>query len=56
MPKSTQFIFRIESKDRRLVELAAKIERRTVSDFIRLAAVDKAVEVIDADKKRKKGI
>jgi uncharacterized protein (DUF1778 family) len=56
MAKSTQFIFRIEGKDRKLVKRAAKIDRRTVSDFIRLAAIDKAAEVIENDKKRKKGL
>jgi hypothetical protein len=54
MSKTTQFIFRIEIKDRRLVERAAKLERRTVSDFIRLAAIDKAAEVIERDKNKKK--
>ncbi len=56
MAKSTQFIFRIERKDRKLVEQAAKIDRRTVSDFIRLAAIDKAVEVIEADNIKSKNL
>ena len=47
MTKTTQFWFRLEPKDKRLIERAAKIDRRSTSDFIRLAAIDKAVEVIE---------
>ena len=56
MSKSTQFIFRIEGKDRKLVERAAKIDRRTVSDFIRLAAIDKAAEIIEVDKIKRQNL
>ncbi len=51
--KTTQFYFRLSPNDRKLIERAAKINRRSTSDFIRLAAIDKAVEVIENDKKRK---
>ena len=51
--KSSVFIFRIAPKERRLVDRAAKLDRRTTSDFIRLAAIDKAMELIEQDKKRK---
>jgi uncharacterized protein (DUF1778 family) len=53
MIKTTQFWFRLEPKDKKLIEKAAKIDRRSTSDFIRLAAIDKAVEVINAEKRRK---
>ena len=56
MTKTTQFWFRLEPSDKRLIERAARIDRRAVSDFIRLAAIDKAVEVIESEKKRKKGL
>lgn len=56
MTKTTQFWFRLEPKDKRLIERAAKIERRSTSDFIRLAAIDKAHEVIAAEKTSEKGI
>jgi uncharacterized protein (DUF1778 family) len=56
MTKTTQFWFRLEPKDKRLIERAAKIDRRSTSDFIRLSAVDRAIEVIEAENKRKKGI
>jgi uncharacterized protein (DUF1778 family) len=48
-----QFWFWLEPKDKRLIERAAKIDRRSASDFIRLAAIEKAIEVIDRDKKRR---
>jgi uncharacterized protein (DUF1778 family) len=53
MTKIAQFWFRLEPKDKKLIEKAAKIDRRSVSDFIRLGAIDRAVELIDADKKKK---
>jgi uncharacterized protein (DUF1778 family) len=56
MTKTTQFWFRLEPKDKRLIERAAKIERRSTSDFIRLAAIDKANEIIAAEKMSEKGI
>lgn len=52
MKKISQFWFRLEPKEKKLIEKAARIDRRSVSDFIRLAAIDKAVEVINVDKKR----
>lgn len=51
--KTTQLLFRIDPKDRRLIERAAKLDRRPTSDFIRLAAVDRAIEVIEQHKKQK---
>jgi len=51
--KSSQFFFRISPTDRKIIDKAAKIDRRTMSDFIRLAAIDRAVEVIEAAKKLK---
>lgn len=59
MTKTTAFYMRIDPKEKRIIERAAKIDRRTTSDFIRLAALDRAVELIEADKpkkSRKKGI
>ena len=44
--------FRIDLKNKRLIERAAKLERRSVSDFIRLAAIDKANEVISREKEK----
>jgi uncharacterized protein (DUF1778 family) len=38
-----------------LIERAAKIDRRSTSDFIRLAAIDRAVEIIENTKKHKIG-
>jgi len=52
--KTTQFYFRLAPGERKLIEKAAKIDRRSTSDFIRLAAVDKAARVIDQDKKEDK--
>ncbi len=55
MAKKTQtLIFRLTPAERRLFDRAAKIERRTVSDFVRLAANEKADKLIKAEKKRKK--
>ena len=54
MTKTGHVIFRIDPKERRLIDRAAKIDRRSTSDFIRLAAIDKANEVIEADKQRRK--
>jgi len=51
IPTSTQFSFGIDPRERRLIDRAAKIERRSTSDLVRLAAVDKAAEVIGAEKK-----
>ena len=45
--------FRVDAKSKKLIEKAAKIDRRSVSDFIRLVAVDKAVEVIETDKAKR---
>ena len=45
--------FRIDTKNKKLIEKAAQLERRSVSDFIRLAAIDKATEVIDKEKKKR---
>ncbi len=56
MTKITQFWFRLEPKDKRLIERAAKIDRRSASNFIRLAAIDRAVEVLEADRKRKQSL
>ncbi len=53
MTKTGHVIFRIDPKDRRLIDRAAKIDRRSTSDFIRLAAIDKANEVIETDKQAK---
>ena len=53
MAKTSPFYFRIEPKERKLIDRAARIDRRTTSDFIRLAAVDKAIEVIEREKHRK---
>ena len=53
MTKTTQFFFRLDPKDRKLIDRAARIDRRTTSDFIRLAAVDKAIEVIEREKQRR---
>ncbi|PKK84266.1 MAG: hypothetical protein CVT49_04680 [candidate division Zixibacteria bacterium HGW-Zixibacteria-1] len=51
--KTTQFYFRLAPGERKLIEKAARIDRRSTSDFIRLAVVDRAIEAIEADKKRK---
>ena len=53
----TQYIgpFRIDSKNKKLIEKAAKLERRSVSDFVRLAAIDKATEILAGETKEKKG-
>jgi len=53
MPMSQAIFFRIDADDRKLIERAAKLDRRSVSDFVRLAAVDRAIEYLEADKKRK---
>ncbi len=45
--------FRVDAKNKKLIEKAAKIDRRSVSDFIRLAAIDRATELIESDKKKK---
>jgi len=49
----TQFYFRLSPKERKLIDRAAKIDRRSTSDFIRLAAVDRAMEFIEAERKKK---
>lgn len=51
--KITQFFFRLAPSDRKIIEKAAELDRRSLSDFIRLAAIDKAVEVIENEKQRK---
>ncbi|HOD67275.1 MAG TPA: DUF1778 domain-containing protein [candidate division Zixibacteria bacterium] len=59
MTKTTVFFIRIDPKDKRIIERAAKIDRRTASDFVRLAALDRAEELIASKKQRasgKKGI
>ena len=53
MAKTTQFYFRLSPGERRLLDRAAQIDRRSLSDFIRLAAIDKADELIQAEKQRK---
>jgi len=50
--KTTQFYFRLAPGERKLIEKAAKIDRRSTSDFIRLAAVDKANELINDSRKK----
>ena len=47
MRKSTQFWFRLDPKDKKLIEKAAQIDRRSASDFVRLAAIDRANEIIE---------
>ncbi len=59
MTKTTVIFIRIDPKDKRIIERAAKIDRRTASDFVRLAALDRAEELIASKKQRasgKKGI
>jgi len=51
--KTTQFYFRLALGERKLIEKAAKIDRRSTSDFIRLAAVDRAAEIVQAENSRK---
>jgi hypothetical protein len=55
MKKVSQFWFRLAPKEKKLIEKAAEIDRRSVSDFIRLAAIDRAKEVISTMKKGKEG-
>ena len=54
MTKTSQFFFRINPKDLRVIQRAAKIDRRTTSDFIRLAALDRADDVIGVERKKKR--
>ena len=51
--KVTQFYFRLAPNERKLIEMAALIDRRSTSDFIRIASVDKANEIIEAYKRKK---
>jgi len=51
--KTTQFYFRLAPGERKLIEQAAMIDRRSTSDFIRLAAVDRAAEIVQDEKSRK---
>ena len=50
-PKTTQCYFRMTPAERRLMERAAGIDRKTLSDFIRIVAIDRAKEIIRAEKK-----
>jgi len=45
MSKSEQIHVRLEAKDKETIEKAAKAERRSVSDFMVVAALEKAKKI-----------
>ncbi len=51
--KTTQYYFRLSPDELKLVRKAAELDSRSVSNFIRVAVVDRAKKFINADKKRK---
>jgi len=53
MPKISNIMLRIEPKDKRRIIRAAKLDKRTMSDFIRIAAVDKANKLIDQETRKR---
>jgi len=52
MIKSTQILFRLSKKEKKIIEKGAKLDRRSTSDFIRLSSIDRAMELIENEKKR----
>jgi hypothetical protein len=38
-------------KERKVIDIGGKLYRRIVSNFIRLAAIERATELIEADRK-----
>jgi len=52
MIKSTQIFFRLSKKEKKIIEKGAKLDRRSTSDFIRLSSIDRAMELIENEKKR----